>query len=404
LERVGWLVVAVLSIVLFFASIPAYYDWLINFADPDLESATMRANLEKVGISVDFYATFLLSIRAASAVVWVVVGVVIFWRRSDDRMALFTSLTLVTFAVFYLYEGGPNALAAQYPALGLPVHLLAFFGSVSFALFFYLFPDGRLVPRWARWVLVLWVAHEAPYHFFPNSIFDTERSFPPFDFVADLSLLGVGIGAQIYRYRRVSGPVQRQQTKWVVFGTVSSVLGLIGLQLLLSSSRTLAQYGSPYTFVLLAGIHGFLLLIPLSIGVAILRNRLWDIDIIINRTLVYGTLTATLGLVYYLGVILLQAPLSGVIDQSSQLAVTASTLAVVALFVPLRRKIQKFIDKRFYRTKYDARKTLEAFGARVRDEADLQKLSEALVEVVDETMKPSHISLWLRPPSKNNKP
>ena len=131
---------------------------------------------------------------------------------------------------------------------------------------------------------------------------------------------------------------------------------------------------------------------------------MWDIDILINRTLVYGTLTATLGLLYYLGVVLLQAPLSGLIAQGSQLAATASTLAVVALFMPLRRRIQKFIDKRFFRTKYDARKILEAFGARVRDEADLQKLSEALTEVVHETMKPSHLSLWLKSPPKKNKP
>ena len=397
MARVGWLVVAVLSIALFSASIPAYYDSLINFAGSDPASATLRANLQELGISVDFYATYELWMRGASAMAWVVVAVVIFVRKSDNWMALFTSLTLLTFAVFYVYQG-PDALVEQYPALWLLVNLLAFFGSVSFALFFYLFPDGRIVPRWARWVLILWVAHEAPYHFFPNSVFDTERSFPPLDFAADLSLLCVGIGAQIYRYRRVSGRVQRQQTKWVVFGTVSSVLGLIGLQLLLSSSKTLAQFGSPYTFVLLAGVHGFLLLIPLSIGVAILRNRLWDIDILINRTLVYGTLTAVLGLVYYLGVVLLQAPLRDVIDQGSQLAVAASTLAVVALFMPLRRRIQSLIDRRFYRTKYDAQKILESFSNKLRDETDLGALNGELTTVVRDTMQPAHVSLWLRPP------
>jgi hypothetical protein len=146
-----------------------------------------------------------------------------------------------------------------------------------------------------------------------------------------------------------------------------------------------------------------LLLIPLSIGIAILRYRLWDIDILINRTLVYGSLTATLGLVYYLGVVLLQGPLHLLTMQESPVAATASTLAVVALFMPLRRRIQKFIDRRFFRTKYNAQKILEAFGARVRDEVDLKKLSEALLEVVDETMKSSHISLWLRPPPKKNR-
>jgi hypothetical protein len=400
LARVGWLVVALLSIVLFSASIPAHYDWLINFANPDLEPATVRANLDKVGISVDFYATYLLSIRAASVVVWVAVAVIIFWRRSDNSMALFTSLTLLTFAVFFL-SAGPTVLAKQHPALWLPVNLLTIFSSMSFALFLYLFPNGRFEPRWTRWVLVIWATHEVAYYFFPDSILNTERFFPPLDFAIISTFLCVGIGSQLYRYRRVSGPIQRQQTKWVVFGTVSSLLGLIGVELLLNGSKTLAQFGSPYlSFALYTGTYGFMLLIPLSIGVAILRNRLWDIDVIINRTLVYGTLIAILGLLYYLGVVLLQALLSDVTDQGSQLAATASTLAVVALFMPLRRRIRKFIDKRFFRTKYDARKTLEAFGARVREEGDLQKLSGALVEVVDETMKPAYVSLWLRPPPK----
>ena len=299
LARVGWLAVFVLTIGLFLASVPGYYDWLYGFADPDVESAAVRDNLQALGISVGFYATFLFSLRLISVVVWVLVGVFIFLRRSDDWMALFTSLTLLTFAVFYLFDGHV-ALLEQHPSLRLPVNLLAFLGSVSFALFFYLFPDGRLVPRWARWLLVLWIAHEAPYYFLPGSVLDTERSFPPIDFVLDLSLLCVGVGAQVYRYRRVSGPVQRQQTKWVVFGLVTSVLGLIVLTLLYSSSRTLAQFGSPYTFVILAGIRVFLLLIPISIGVAILRHRLWDIDAVINRTLVYGALTASIIGIYAL--------------------------------------------------------------------------------------------------------
>ena len=406
LVRVGWLAVAVLSIGLFFASVPSHYDWLINFAEPGLKPTTMRANLKSVGVSVDFYAVYLISVSAASAVIWVAVSVVIFWRRSDDWMALFTSLTLLTFAVFFM-DAGPITLAEQHPAMWLPVHLLAIFSSVSFALFLYLFPNGRFVPRWTRWVLILWAVHEIAYYFFPHSVFNTEKTLPLLDFVIISTFLCVGIGSQLYRYRRVSDPVQRQQTKWVVFGTATSLLILIGLQLILYSSPTLAQFGSPYSFVLQAGNYCSMLLIPLSIGVAIVHDRLWDIDIVINRTLVYGALTASLVLVYLGGVAATQAIFHALTGQEEQpqLAIVASTLVIAAMFTPLRRRIQSFIDRRFYRRKYDARKTLEAFSAELRDETDLDALSEDLLEAVRETMQPTHVSLWLRPdhPLKDKK-
>jgi hypothetical protein len=391
-------VIFVLSIGMFFASIPAYYDWLINFADPEAEPATVRANLEAAGISVDFYATYLLSIDTASTLLWSAAGAVIFWRRSDDGVALFTSLGLVMFGVFFLNDG-PVALANQYSGLWLPVHLMAFFGSVSFYLFFYLFPNGRFVPRWLYWMPILWAAHEAAYYFFPDSIFNAERSFPLLDPVVILTFLCIGIGAQIYRYRRVSSPIQRQQTKWVVFGMLSAGLGAVGFGLVINSSPMLAQFGSPYAFLFQTGVLSSMLLIPLSISVAILRHRLWDVDRAINRTLVYGVLTASLALVYFGGVAATQAifrVLTGQ-EEQPQLAIVVSTLVIAALFSPLRRHIKSFIDRRFYRRKYDARKTLEAFSSTLSHETDLDALSDDLVTVVRGTMQPTHVSLWLRP-------
>jgi len=183
----------------------------------------------------------------------------------------------------------------------------------------------------------------------------------------------------------------------VVFGIVSALLGAIGFALPLFSFPTFRQYGSLFSFVFEAGIAGSLLLIPLSIGVAILSHRLWDVDIIINHTLVYGALTVSLALLYFGGIVVLQTVFVVLAGQESTLAVVASTLLIAALFNPLRRRIRAFIDRRFYRRKYDARKTLEAFSARLRNDSDLDAVSDDVVGVVRETMQPAHVSLWLRP-------
>ena len=153
--------------------------------------------------------------------------------------------------------------------------------------------------------------------------------------------------------------------------------------------RWLEQFSFILSMVALVGL-------PITVGIAIFRYHLYEIDVVINRTLVYGALTATLALVYFGSVVGLQRLLSPVVD-SYQFAVVASTLLIAALFNPLRRRIQAFIDRRFYRRKYDARKTLEAFSAKLRDETDLDALSDDLVGVVRETMQPAHVSLWLRP-------
>jgi hypothetical protein len=203
------------------------------------------------------------------------------------------------------------------------------------------------------------------------------------------------------RYRRSRGDV-RQQIKWIAFAA-----SLVALTYLIA---IVALFIHPSEIWFAAGLPLWLDLIeyaallsitsvPIAIGFAVLKYRLYDIDIIINRTLVYGALTATLLAVYFGGVATIQAVfrfLTGQ-EQQPQLAVVVSTLAIAALFNPVRRRIQSFIDRRFYRSKYDARKTLEAFSARLRDETDLQALDRELVGVVRETMQPAHVSLWLRP-------
>jgi hypothetical protein len=193
----------------------------------------------------------------------------------------------------------------------------------------------------------------------------------------------------------VSSPLQRQQTKWVVFGLAVpiTVQVLLSVQYLIFPALSSSSSLYPLAYNVLGTCWP--LFFPLSFGFAMLRSRLWEIDSIINRTLVYGTLTVLLTAVYVGLVIGLQALLRGIISQDNGVALVISTLAIIALFGPLRHRIQQFIDRRFYRSKYDAARVVAAFGSTLRNEVDLATLSEHLVAVVQETMQPTHVSLWL---------
>jgi hypothetical protein len=196
------------------------------------------------------------------------------------------------------------------------------------------------------------------------------------------------------RLRRAVG-VERQQIKWFAYAAAATISGTILEYIIPEVIDTPLWYERAGFALNIATIPA----IPIAIGIAILRYRLYDIDLLINRTLVYGTLTALLALVYFVGVATTEALFRALTGQEEQpqLAIVVSTLVIAALFNPLRRRIQSFIDRRFYRRKYDARKTLEAFSATLRDETDLGALSDDLVGVVRETMQPEHVSLWLRP-------
>lgn len=224
---------------------------------------------------------------------------------------------------------------------------------------------------------------------------------------------GVGLFAQLHRYLEISTPLQRQQTKWSVAGLVLAVVGPFAYFLTFVILPALSDPAVPnilyqrvgaslFTLSLLVRLSGITILtlatliFPISFVVAILRYRLWDIDFIINRTLVYGALTGTLVLLYLFGVALLQSIFRSLTGQGDQLAIVATTLGIAALFNPLRGRIQAVIDRRFYRRRYDAARALAAFSGTVQDEVGLQDVSRALLGLVEETIQPSHSSLWLR--------
>jgi hypothetical protein len=287
-----------------------------------------------------------------------------------------------------------------------------------------LFPDGRLPSR--RWRPLAWLSGaiivlvSVGSGLSPGPIAELGGVRNPFGLegqpwvayaanaglVVFLGCILASVVGLILRYRRSRGE-ERQQIKWIAFAASVVGLGFVGAMVsgLIASVFAPEAWGdnadgAPLWFDLLFSV---VLLsfggLPVAVGIAVMRYRLYDIDLIINRALVYGSLTATLAVMYVGSVVSLQAALRVLTGQESTLAIVASTLAIAALFSPLRRQVQGFVDRRFYRRKYDAAKTLAAFNARLRDETDLDALSNDLVGVARATVQPEHASLWLSPES-----
>jgi hypothetical protein len=400
LARFVWVAVALLTVGVFVSSIPSEFarlqspctdtvscSWLLRL------TAENARELRDLGVSVNFFAAYLVSLEAAFTVAPIAVGAIIFWRRPDDRMTFLVSLVLLMYWAGITFPYHLLELPRLWEALSAVVALI---GVAAILLFMYVFPDGHFVPRWARWLALVSIAVFAPTILFPYSLLSLWRH-PLLNALVSAAVFGAIVLVQAYRYKRVSDATQRQQTKWVVLGIVAAAVGycMFPVLNLLQGGVLVSLLG--YTAALL-----LLVLLMLSIVVAVLRYRLYDIDLIINRTLVYGTLTALLVAVYVGSVVSLQAALRALTGQESQLAIVASTLLIAALFNPLRRRTQAFVDRRFYRSKYDAAKTLSAFNARLRDETDLDALNAELVGVVRETMQPAHVTLWLRPEAASN--
>jgi hypothetical protein len=404
-----WLALVILTLAIFFASLPVYLAQLqtICIGTSGTVCTYLQLSPEQAGVLKGFglspgdYAVYTITLVLAITVVCLVVSVLIVWRRSDDRMALLVALMLVTFGPILV----PSIVPANSP-VQVPDECLNFLALALLVLVFLLFPSGQFVPSFTRWIFVISLAVQVPTIFFPHAPFMPKIYAGTPGYFVLVGEVAFVVAVQLYRYRRVSSPLQRQQTKWVIFGIAAPMTVYLGGTVLYLIFPALAEssspYGAPYQLALNASIC-LLLLIPLSFGFAMLRNRLWDIDVLINRTLVYSTLTASLALVYVGLVIGLQALLRGLISQDNSVAIVISTLAIAALFQPLRRRIQRIIDRRFYRSKYDAAKTVAAFSATLRQEVDLDQLREQLLAVAQETMQPAHVSLWLRRPEHDGK-
>ena len=397
LARVAWVAVVTLLVALFLAMLPAYYTLLKTICTgarcgPVQPTPGSAQAMQQLGFSISTYATFTLALALAEAIVCFAVSTVIFWRKSDDWMALLVALGVVALGtvnvtgVFLASHSPWQVLAIILYVVGLGLVFLM--GS--------LFPTGRFVPRWTRWLLFCWLVTGIVYLFFR----DVSFMYLVYNLAA-IAALGLVLIAFFYRYHFASNPLQRQQTKWVIFGTCVAGIIVVGLTMLTFLFPSLGQAGSFFRLMRVPANIVAVLIVPLCLGLAILRYRLYDIDIIIRRTLIYSILTIMLAVIYELSVYTLQSFSSGLaFIRGNQLAIVASTFLIAGLFKPLHDRTRALIDRRFYRRKYDAARTVAAFSATIRDEVDLNQLCTKLVAVVEETMQPAHVSLWLCPPKR----
>ena len=355
-------------------------------------------------------------ISLATPVVFALVAALIVSRQPQNTIGWLLMVVVGAFVVGGPLETYIERLAPSSPAPTVPILLAVWFSNWGWLLLIFpllyillLFPNGRPpTPRW-RWVSVAAIAWATLFVLMatlsqrlttPRLVFDNPIGVLREDtvellagvWVAGLLVLVVVCALALFvRYRRAND-TERRQIKWMLYACAVFLVVYVG-----GFVNGVAGSNSPggYIWGVFFGLS--LVMLPAAIGIAILRYRLYEIDVVINRTLVYGPLTAMLVLVYLGGVISLEYAFRALTGGESQLAIVASTLAIAALFNPLRRRVQAFVDRRFYRRKYDAAKTLEAFSAKLRDETDLDALSDEMVSVVRETMQPAHVSLWLRP-------
>jgi signal transduction histidine kinase len=390
------LLVAVLALGFFAAGIPSEFVMFHTVCQDaclggQVSQAGSRA-LQDLGLSLDFYATYAVALDVVFATAYVAVAAVIFWRKSDERMAMLVSLALLTFGTAVL-PNAMDALSTEYTSLWWPLSLLNFLGAASFGLFLYLFPDGRFVPRWTRWVIFAWIAWQLPTYWLPSwDSYDLDGWLNWLAIAVWMAFLGTMIYAQVYRYWRVSGATERQQIKWVVFGISVAALVYLGVVVALSpvapaptTPETMATALIAYTF-----LYAAMLLVPLSIGFAILRRHLWGIDFILNRTLVYGALTASVVALY----VLVVGALGQLLQVSGNLIFSLIATGLTAvLFHPLRTRLQRGVNHLMYGERDEPYVVLSRLGQRLEATLSPDAMLPTVTRTVAEALKLPYVAI-----------
>ena len=391
--RLGWVIVAALSVGLFAAGIPSEFAQLQTpcptpvCTTGQLPAAGLQA-LTDLGLSPRFYAAATVAMDIVFAAAYALIGTLIFWRRPDDRVALFASLALLLFGTA-TFGFTMAALASDRPAFQIPIALLHFLGAACFGLFLYVFPDGRFVPPWTRWMATVWIGWQLAEHIFPTWTTDPRAWQLVVESIVWFGALGTVIYSQIHRYRHAPSAVQRQQIKWVVFGISVAFAGFLGIDVALGALDASPEPATPRS--VLAYLVGYtlvsylvLLLVPVTIGIAMLRHHLFDIDLVINRTLVYGTLTAGVVAIY----VLLVGFLGTVVQIGGNFVVSLVAVGLIAVVLsPLRSWLQRAVNHLVYGQRDEPYAVVSRLGQRLESTLTPDAVLPAVVRTVKEALK-----------------
>jgi hypothetical protein len=409
LRLTRWLVVAyavamLVRLVVGLALFPRYAEThldsdALNTPNVEWTAAQTQAALQELGWPATTMAWVSLGSGLLGVPVAYLVLFLLLWRGAMSWFRMYVAFICATLAALGETFAPVTELV---PALAVLNDIFGAIGWQLFFIMFFFFPNGRPVPGWARWLAWLWgglIVLEVLLHLMTGTGLG---DLPQSQAVTWLStgLVFTAIGSQGYRYFWRSDAIQRQQIKWVMYTLLLIAIVIGGVVIPFAFRPPNPSKLGPDLIVAMIHLCIFRLsfaLVFAAIGIAILRYRLFDIDVIIRRTLQYSAISSLLALTYFGIVVVLQRIFTAVSGQQSAVAIVLSTLVIAALFNPVRRRVQDAIDRRFYRKKYDAAKVIAEFAATCRDETDLDKLTARLVEVVQETMQPTQVSLWLKP-------
>lgn len=378
-------------------SIPANYEARVQVCrvepcPPGQLTARSEQVLAQVGMTVDSFVKLTIGLDILLAAVFTISAIVIFIRKPNDPFTIFVTVMLVTFGVA-TFSGGVEGIGDTTPSLGVLTDTIALIGNCSITAFLFVFPNGKFVPRWTFVILAAWILFQLPRYYFPNSPFDLSVANPAlYNLIFPLGILS-GVITQIYRYGKVSNPLERQQTKWVIYGLA---IGIGGYLIVRAISMSIADpYGNGLLIDISLNIIAilFILLLPLSISIAVMRYRLWDINPIINRTLVYGALSAGTIAFYILAV----GFFSNYFQHSNANFIISflATGVIAFLFEPVRERLQRTVNRMMYGERDDPATVLTHLSQRLDSALAPESVLETIVETLAQTLRLPYAAISL---------